>query len=76
MANDVVLQTDKVGDYLDGPETSDRMKLKVLTKDLQIISQNANLHIANAECALATTRSIVESHKRLRSVINYPHTVQ
>ena len=54
----------KVDDHLAGLESSDRSKLKDLTKDLQIVSQNADSHIANAEVFLATARAIQKIAKR------------
>lgn len=58
-------QINKVDDHLAGLETSDRKKLGELTKQLQIISQNADSHIANADVAIITATGIRDGHRRL-----------
>ncbi|KAF2462653.1 uncharacterized protein BDR25DRAFT_274255 [Lindgomyces ingoldianus] len=55
----------KVDDHLAGLESNDRSKLKQLTKELQIVSQNADSHIANAEVFLFTVRGIRDIATRL-----------
>lgn len=60
-------QINKVNDHLAGLETSDRVKLGDLTKQLQVISQNADSHIANADVAIFTASAIREAHSRLSS---------
>lgn len=46
-------------------ENSDRARLGELTKQLQIISQNADSHIANADVAIITANHIRSAHARL-----------
>ncbi|KAJ5993563.1 hypothetical protein N7451_009287 [Penicillium sp. IBT 35674x] len=58
-------QINKVDDHLAGLETSDRAKLGDLTKQLQIISKNADSHIANADAAIITATAIRDAHYRL-----------
>ncbi|KAJ5913911.1 hypothetical protein N7504_002794 [Penicillium tannophilum] len=58
-------QINKVDDHLAGLETSDRAKLGDLTKQLQIISKNADSHIANADVAIITATAIRDVHYRL-----------
>ncbi|KAJ5174370.1 uncharacterized protein N7482_000247, partial [Penicillium canariense] len=58
-------QINKVDDHLGGLETSDRAKLGDLTKQLQIISQNADSHIGNADVAIITATAIQNAHSRL-----------
>ncbi|KAJ5147531.1 hypothetical protein N7526_000883 [Penicillium atrosanguineum] len=58
-------QINKVDDHLGGLETSDRTKLGDLTKQLQIISQNADSHIGNADVAIITATAIQNAHSRL-----------
>ncbi|CAI7631041.1 unnamed protein product [Penicillium manginii] len=60
-------QINKVNDHLAGLEASDRAKLGDLTKQLQIVSQNADSHIANADVAIFTASAIREAHSRLSS---------
>lgn len=60
-------QINKVNDHLGGLETGDRSKLGDLTKQLQIVSQNADSHIANADVAIFTASAIREAHSRLDS---------
>lgn len=55
----------KVDDHLGGLETSDRAKLGELTKKLQIISQNADSHLANADVSIITATGIRNAHSRL-----------
>ena len=54
----------KVDDHLAGLESSDRSKLKDLTKKLQIVSQNADSHMINAEVFLFTAHGIQDMIKR------------
>lgn len=58
-------QVNKVDDHLAGLETSDRAKLGDLTKQLQIISQNADSHIGNADVAIITATAVQDAHSRL-----------
>jgi hypothetical protein len=62
----------KVDDHLAGMEGSDREKLGDLTKQLQIISQNADSHIANADVAIITAEAIRTAHTRLRITVSSP----
>ncbi|KAL9124493.1 MAG: hypothetical protein Q9217_006181, partial [Psora testacea] len=55
----------KVDDHLGGLETSDRAKLSELTKQLQIISQNADSHLGNADVSIITATGIRNAHARL-----------
>jgi hypothetical protein len=66
----------KVDDHLAGLEGSDRSKLKDLTKQLQIVSQNADSHIANAEVFLSTANAIQEMISRLNTVVEHKSRVQ
>ncbi|KAJ5616104.1 hypothetical protein N7537_001218 [Penicillium hordei] len=58
-------QINKVEDHLMGLEISDRAKLRDLTKQLQIMSSNADSHIANADVAIITPKAIRNAHSRL-----------
>ncbi|KAE8351968.1 hypothetical protein BDV28DRAFT_9705 [Aspergillus coremiiformis] len=62
-------QINKVDDHLAGLETSDRSKLGNLTKQLQIISQNADSHIANADVALFVAKDIKDMTEYLHASI-------
>ncbi|KAJ5918513.1 hypothetical protein N7466_010505 [Penicillium verhagenii] len=68
----------KVDDHLAGLEISDRAKLGDLTKQLQIISKNADSHIANADVAIITATAIRDAHFRLISSLSHsaPFIVQ
>ncbi|KAF2835313.1 hypothetical protein M501DRAFT_962762 [Patellaria atrata CBS 101060] len=63
-------QINKVDDHLGGLENSDRAKLRDLTKELQIISQNADSHIGNADVAIITARGIRSAHARIHVAIS------
>ncbi|KAF2712193.1 hypothetical protein K504DRAFT_372085 [Pleomassaria siparia CBS 279.74] len=65
-------QINKVDDHLAGIEGSDRARLGDLTKQLQVISQNADSHIANADVAIVTADAIRTAHTRLRVAISSP----
>lgn len=65
----MLLKIDQVDNYLAGLESSDRSKLGALTKKLQIISQNADSHIANAEVALFTARGIRDMSEELNASV-------
>ena len=69
------LQINKVDDHLAGLEDSDRRKLSELTKQLQIISQNADSHIGNADVSIITATAIRTVHGRLHKAINSPSQV-
>jgi hypothetical protein len=66
----------KVDDHLAGLEGSDRSKLKDLTKQLQIVSQNADSHIANAEVFLSTANAIQEMISRSNAVVEHKSRVR
>ncbi|KAJ5098087.1 hypothetical protein N7532_005088 [Penicillium argentinense] len=63
------VQINKVNDHLAGLEASDRSRLGDLTKQLQIVSQNADSHIANADVAIFTATAIRNAHFRLISAL-------
>ena len=62
----------KVDDHLAGLEANDRAKLGELTKQLQIISQNADSHIGNADVAIITATAIRNAHSRLIASLPRP----
>ncbi len=65
----MLLKINQVDNHLAGLESSDRSKLGALTKKLQIISQNADSHIANAEVALFTARGIRDMTEHLKASV-------
>lgn len=65
-------QINKVDDHLAGLEKNDRTRLGELTKKLQIISQNADSHLANADVSLITANAIQQAHTRLHAAISSP----
>ncbi|KAI9147060.1 Notoamide biosynthesis cluster protein M' [Paramyrothecium foliicola] len=65
-------QVNKVEDHLAGLETSDRGRLTELTKSLQIISQQANSHLLNADVALLTAREIHDIQAKLHDQLSTP----
>lgn len=68
-------QINKVDDHLAGLETNDRRKLGELTKELQIISQNADSHLGNADVAIITATGIRTAHARLHEAMGSPARV-
>ncbi|KAJ5760338.1 hypothetical protein N7520_007494, partial [Penicillium odoratum] len=60
-------QINKLDDYLAGIEASDPEKLGDLTKQLQIMSHNADSHTANADVAIITATAIRDAHFRFTS---------
>lgn len=68
-------QVNKVDDHLLGLDTNDRRKLGELTKQLQIISQNADSHLGNADVAIITATAIRTTHARLHQALNSPGCV-
>jgi hypothetical protein len=68
-------QIDKVDDHLAGLETNDRRRLGELTKELQIISQNADSHLGNADVAIITASAIRTAHARLHEAMGSPPRV-
>ncbi|KAL4916935.1 hypothetical protein BDW62DRAFT_211604 [Aspergillus aurantiobrunneus] len=65
-------QVNKVDDHLAGLEDSDRRQLSELTKQLQIISQNADSHVGNADVSIITATAIRTVHDRLHRAISSP----
>ncbi|KAL2834491.1 hypothetical protein BDW59DRAFT_156421 [Aspergillus cavernicola] len=69
-------QINKVDDHLAGLEDSDRRQLGELTKQLQIISQNADSHLGNTDVAIITASAIRTIHARLHQAISSPTQAQ
>ena len=65
-------QVNKVDDHLAGLETSDRRRLTELTKSLQIISQQADYHLLNANVAIIAARSIRDIQAKLHDYLSTP----
>ncbi|KAK2882501.1 hypothetical protein FQN49_000300 [Arthroderma sp. PD_2] len=65
-------QVNKVDDHLAGLETNDRRQLSDLTKKLQIMSQNADSHLGNADVAIISATAIHAAHARLHKVLSAP----
>ncbi|GIJ86416.1 hypothetical protein Asppvi_005304 [Aspergillus pseudoviridinutans] len=68
-------QINKVDDHLAGLEANDRRRLGELTKELQIISQNADSHLGNADVAIITATAIRTAHARLHEAMCSPARV-
>ncbi|PKX97803.1 uncharacterized protein P174DRAFT_439517 [Aspergillus novofumigatus IBT 16806] len=68
-------QINKVDDHLAGLETNDRRKLGELTEELQIISQNADSHLGNADVAIITATGIRTAHAHLHEAMGSPARV-
>ncbi|KAL4925927.1 uncharacterized protein BDV17DRAFT_166433 [Aspergillus undulatus] len=68
-------QVNKVDDHLAGLEDSDRRQLSDLTKQLQIISQNADSHLGNADVSIITATALRTVHDRLHRAIASPTQV-
>lgn len=66
------LQFNKVDDHLGGFKASDRVKLGDLTRQLQIISQNADIHDGNCNVALVTASGIRDAHARFHVSVGSP----
>ena len=62
-------QFNKVDDHLGGDEARDRAKLGDLTRQLQIISQNADIHTGNANIAMFIANWIRDAHARLHAAV-------
>jgi hypothetical protein len=60
----------RVEEQIAGVQTKDRKELRGLTRQLQIISQNADSHIANADVAMMSARGIQASHAKLHLALN------
>lgn len=57
-------------DHLAGLETSDRGRLTELTKSLQIIAQQADSHLLNANVAIITAKGIRDTQARLHDLLS------
>ncbi|RHZ58284.1 hypothetical protein CDV55_106182 [Aspergillus turcosus] len=68
-------QINRVDDHLAGLEANDRRKLGELTKELQIISQNADAHLGNGGIAITTATAIRKVHARLHEAMGSPARV-
>ncbi|THU99277.1 hypothetical protein K435DRAFT_659316 [Dendrothele bispora CBS 962.96] len=64
------MQMNAVDDHLMGLITTDREELSNLTKELQVISQNADSLIASAEVAIISANGIKSAHKRLNQALS------
>ncbi|KAI9804579.1 MAG: hypothetical protein M1833_006652 [Piccolia ochrophora] len=60
-------QFNKIDDHLGGVQARDRAKLEDLTRQLQIISQNADIHTGNTNVAIITANRIRDTHARLHA---------
>ncbi|TAQ85808.1 hypothetical protein B7494_g5875 [Chlorociboria aeruginascens] len=65
-------QVNKLEDHLANLVEADQDSLGSLTQKLQLMSQNADSHLANAEVALVTASLIKLSHTRLHSLLSRP----
>jgi hypothetical protein len=54
-----------VDDFLAGKDQGNRVKLAGMLKDLQVVAQNADSHLANAHVFLHSVRGILDIAKRL-----------
>ncbi|GAM40105.1 hypothetical protein TCE0_034r12194 [Talaromyces pinophilus] len=61
-------QFNKVEEQIGGG-TKDRAELRELTRKLQIISQNADSHIANADVAIISAKGIHAAHAKLHMAL-------
>jgi hypothetical protein len=61
-----------VDDHLAGLDGSNRSQLGELTKQLQVISQNADSHLGNADVAIITAIAIRTAHARLHVATSGP----
>ncbi|KAK7415437.1 hypothetical protein QQX98_005888 [Neonectria punicea] len=66
------MQVNKVDDHLAGLETSDRGRLTELTKSLQIISQQADSHLLNANVAIITAMGVRDTQAKLHDFLGTP----
>lgn len=55
-----------------GGGSKDRAELRELTRKLQIISQNADSHIANADVAIISAKGIQAAHAKLHRALKSP----
>ncbi|KAK7471952.1 hypothetical protein VKT23_000058 [Stygiomarasmius scandens] len=63
-------QMNAVDDHLTGLIKNDREELGVLTKELQVISQNADSLIASADVAIISAKGIKNAHRRLHLALS------
>jgi hypothetical protein len=54
-----------VDDFLAGKDQGNRVKLASMLKDLQVVAQNADSHLANAQIFLHSVRGVFDMAKRL-----------
>ncbi|GAB0136915.1 hypothetical protein EsDP_00005200 [Epichloe bromicola] len=71
-SNPFEIAVNKVDDHLAGLETSDRHRLTELTKSLQIISQQADSHLLNADVAIITAKGIRDTQAKLHDYLSTP----
>ncbi|KAI9667758.1 MAG: hypothetical protein M1821_000575 [Bathelium mastoideum] len=71
-----VLKVNKVDDHLGGLGTNDTNRLSELTKSLQIISQQADSHLLNADVAIITAKAILDAHRKLHATLSTPERAQ
>ncbi|KAI9683041.1 MAG: hypothetical protein M1822_006234 [Bathelium mastoideum] len=69
-------QVNKVDDHLGGLGTNDTNRLSELTKSLQIISQQADSHLLNADVAIITAKAILDAHRKLHATLSTPERAQ
>jgi hypothetical protein len=62
-----------VDDFLAGHDQGNRQKLASMLKDLQIVAQNADSHLANAQVFLHAARGVRDMATRLDFVSNKGH---
>lgn len=61
------MQFKKVDDHFGGAALKERQGLDALTKELQVVSYNADSHIANASIATLNASALKQLHRQLRS---------
>ncbi|KAL9082249.1 MAG: hypothetical protein Q9165_008924 [Trypethelium subeluteriae] len=71
-----LLKVNKVDDHLAGLETNNRNRLSELTKSLQIISQQADSHLLNADVAIINAKAIRDTHQKLHAILSTPNWAQ
>jgi hypothetical protein len=62
-------QFNKVDDHLGDMAARDRSKLEDLTRQLQIVSQNADIHVGNASVAIYAANAIKNAYHRYCSLV-------
>lgn len=70
--SNIVFQVNKVDDHLAGMAASDRDRLTELTKSLQIISQQADSHLLNADVAIITAKGVRDTQAKLHDYLSTP----